>query len=136
MAGVERLHPHGAHPITVSGDGVGKRASQLPAGADAELVEHVAQVPLNGARAEEQPGADLRIRQTIAGEARDLPLLCGQIIAESPPPGLRTLSPVASKLTACAFGERLHADRREHLVRRVQLLSGVGARFSRRSHSP
>jgi hypothetical protein len=33
-----------------------------------KLVEHVAEVPLNGPRAEGQPRADLRIRQTIAGE--------------------------------------------------------------------
>ena len=35
---------------------------ELPAGADVELGEHLAQVVLDGARADEQPGADLRVR--------------------------------------------------------------------------
>jgi hypothetical protein len=42
------------------------------AGADVELGEYLAQVPLDGARAEEEPRADLWVRQSIASEPRDL----------------------------------------------------------------
>jgi hypothetical protein len=35
-----------------------------------------------------------------------------------------------------AFGERLGAHGGQHVVRGSQLLAGVGAAFSRRSHSP
>src|SRR3954463_14605643 len=81
-------------------------ASQLPAGTDAELGEHVAQMPLDGPRAEKEPRPDLRVRQPIGGKQRDLSLLRGQIVAslDGPPPHL-----LASglKLVARALGERL-----------------------------
>jgi hypothetical protein len=59
---------------------VGQYLAELSAGADAELREHVAQVPFDGARADEQLGADLRIRAAVAGEAGDLGLLCGELV--------------------------------------------------------
>ena len=40
---------------------VGQRSLELQAGADLELGEHLAQVVLDGARAEEQLGGDLRV---------------------------------------------------------------------------
>ena len=40
--------------------------SQLSAGTDDELGEHVVQMPLNSPRAEKQPRTDLRIRKPIA----------------------------------------------------------------------
>src|SRR3954447_23501993 len=97
---------------------------QLPAGMDAELGEHVAQMPLRGPRAQEELRADLRVRQPIGGEQRDLPLLRGQIVAslDGPPPYLLA---GGLKLLAGALGERLHADRGEHLVRRAQLVARV-----------
>ena len=52
-----------------------KGASELASGPDSELGEHVAQVPLDGAWAEEQAGADLRVREPVAGELGDLSLL-------------------------------------------------------------
>ncbi len=42
---------------------------------DPQLAEHLVQVPLDGARTEEQLGADLRVGQAVAGEPRDLLLL-------------------------------------------------------------
>jgi hypothetical protein len=54
---------------------------------------HLAQVVLDGERADEQPAADLRVGQPVAGQLHDLSLPRGQL-AE----GLRTiagLSPVA-----------------------------------------
>ena len=60
-------------------------ASQLAAAADAELREHLAQVPLDRARAEEELRADLRVRQAVASEPGDLRLLRGQVVAASRP---------------------------------------------------
>jgi len=48
---------------------------ELAARFDPELRVHLAQVPLDGARADEQPGADLRVRKPVPGETRHLPLL-------------------------------------------------------------
>ena len=62
------------------GAGAVKRTGKLVARADPELCEHLAQMPLHGARAEEQPRTDLRIRQPTPSQLSDLPLLCGQII--------------------------------------------------------
>src|SRR5579859_6880327 len=45
--------------------------AQLTARADAELGEYLAQVPLDGARRQEQLGGDLRVRQAVAGQPRD-----------------------------------------------------------------
>src|SRR5688500_6870130 len=55
--------------------GVRERASELPPRADVELHEHLTQVPFDRARAEEQLGADLRIRMPVARESGDLCLL-------------------------------------------------------------
>jgi hypothetical protein len=54
---------------------------ELTAGADAELGEDLAQVVLDGVGADEQPGADLRVGQAVAGQPRDLGLLGGQLLA-------------------------------------------------------
>jgi hypothetical protein len=54
---------------------------ELPAGADAKLGEHLAQVVLNGAGADEQAGTNLRVRQTLSGQPRDLGLLGTQRFA-------------------------------------------------------
>jgi hypothetical protein len=55
----------------------GQRLVELAAGGDGELGEDLAQVVLDRARADEQPGADLRVGQTVAGQPRDLRLLGG-----------------------------------------------------------
>jgi hypothetical protein len=51
---------------------------ELPAGADGKLGEHLAQVVLNGAGADEQAGTNLRVRQTLSGQPGDLGLLGSQ----------------------------------------------------------
>src|SRR5260370_29554975 len=53
--------PDGSHAVR-------EDAVKLAARADAELGEGVAQVGLDGARAEEQPSADLRVGQPFAGQ--------------------------------------------------------------------
>src|ERR1700741_5411197 len=58
-----------------------ERAVQLPARLDGELDVDVAQVPLHGAPAEEEPRPDLRVREPVAGELGDLSLLRGQLVA-------------------------------------------------------
>src|SRR3954453_7609872 len=104
--------------------GVRERVVELTARTDAELGEHVAQVPLNGAGADEQLRADLGIRAPIARQAGDLRLLRGELVA-----GLhRTLADRLARgqqLAAGALGERFSAHRDEHLVRRAQLLARV-----------
>ena len=47
-----------------------QRPGELPAGADAELDEHLAQVPLDRPRADGELGADSRVGQPVAGEPR------------------------------------------------------------------
>jgi hypothetical protein len=71
-----------------------QRGLQFVAGADAELGEYLAQVPFDRARAEEQLGADLRVRQAVAGEPGDL-LLWDVSWPRVSAVRLRTLSPVA-----------------------------------------
>jgi hypothetical protein len=72
----------------------GQRPLELAARGDVELVEHLTQVVGNRVLADEQPLADLRVRETGAGEARDLRLLDGELLA-GPTLRLRTRAPVA-----------------------------------------
>src|SRR3954447_4069855 len=58
-----------------------ERAGQPAARGDRELAEHLAQMPLDRAGAEEQLGADLRVGEPVAGQARDLILLRGELVA-------------------------------------------------------
>src|SRR5262252_9421420 len=59
---------------------LGQRRSELPARGNAELREHVAQVPFDRARTDEQLGADLRVRQAVADEPGDLPFLRRELV--------------------------------------------------------
>src|SRR3954462_7672641 len=81
-------------------------------------------MPLHGPRAQEQPRRDLRIRQTLTGQRRDLPLLRGQVVARLD----RTLAHLLAsrlKLSACASGESLHPDRCELVVGGMELHTRV-----------
>ncbi len=74
---------------------VGQSPAELFPGADAELREYLAQVPLDGARADVQLGADLGVGVPITGEPGDL----ASCAVSSPAVlivRLRTVSPVAS----------------------------------------
>src|SRR5512132_3720876 len=97
-----------------------KSASQFASPSDAELGEHVAQVPLDGASTQEQAGSDVRVGEPVAGELGDLTLVRGEIVAGlgDPPTCLLTR---CEELATGAFGERPHPHRREQLMRKVEL---------------
>src|ERR1700733_6932745 len=101
-------------------------AVELAAGGNAELGEDLAEVVLDRAGAEEQPGADLRVRQAVAGQPRDHRLLRGQLAA-----GLdRALAgglAGSGQLAPGPLGKRLDAHLRQHVVGGAQLLAGVAA---------
>src|SRR6185312_4628828 len=94
--------------------------SQLFARADVELREHLAQVVLDGARADEQPGTYLRVGLPFCGESSDLRLLGSEDLA-------CRLGATAhgfaggEQLAPGALGERLGPAASEHLVCAAQL---------------
>ena len=89
---------------------------------DVELGEHLAQVVLDRARADEQLGADLRVRQPVASEPRDLSLLGGECIACLVRAFARSLAG-GRQLAAGALRERLHPHLTQHLVSGAELLA-------------
>src|SRR5215207_8337935 len=106
---------------------------QAHARADRELDEHLLQVPLDGTGAEEQPGADLRIGETVAREAGDLLLLRRELVARldrSParPPARR------HELAAGALGKR--TPRFTTRVTSSSRAAGTDARRARHRHQP
>jgi hypothetical protein len=59
---------------------LGQCRPELSARADAELGEHLPQMPFDGPRADIQAGSDFRVRKTLTGEPRDLFLLRRELI--------------------------------------------------------
>src|SRR5438445_2057256 len=136
MSGGPRSHPPGDsasgpvvvwHPPTGGADWparlgrpdggrpAGQDAVELVAGADVELGEDLAQVVLDRSWTDEQPGADLRVGESVAGEPGDLGPLGGQLV-----PGLdgALADSLAGgqELAPGPLGEPLDAHRRQHLV--------------------
>jgi hypothetical protein len=68
---------------------------QLAAGGDPELGIDLVQVVADGVGAQEQAGPDLVVRQALAGEPGDLPLLRGELVA-------RAGSTTTSRLSSCS----------------------------------
>src|SRR5829696_2477493 len=99
-----------------------KRVAQRAARADAELGEHLLEVPFDGAWAEEELGADLRVRPPVASEPGDVLLLWGELVA-------RVLAPLAyllagrQQLVPGTLGEALRTHRQQHLAGDAQLLA-------------
>jgi hypothetical protein len=61
--------------------GIGQCGAELAPGADLQLVEHLPEVPLDRARAEEELRADLRVRVPVGRQAGDLRFLRSQFIS-------------------------------------------------------
>jgi hypothetical protein len=61
-----------------------------------ELGEDLARVVLDPARADEQPGPDLLVRQAVAGQPRNVDLVGGQL-ASGLDGALAAISPAASR---------------------------------------
>jgi len=99
---------------------------ELVARGDVELGEDFVQVVLNGAPADEEPGADLGVGEPLAGEPGDLGLLGGQLATRLDGALARCL-PSGLELASCPRGERLGAHRVEHVVGRAQVLARVDA---------
>lgn len=59
--------------------------AELSTRSDAELLEHLLQVPFDRARADEQLDGDLGIHQPFAGKPRDLRLGGGEVVPGSRP---------------------------------------------------
>src|ERR671910_463941 len=64
-----------------SGGSARQRVTEPLARADPELVEHLAQMPFDRAGADEETGPDLRVGQSVTGEAGDLLLLRRELVA-------------------------------------------------------
>jgi hypothetical protein len=99
---------------------------QLTARADVQLGEELAQVVLDRARGQEQPGANLRVRRPVAGQPGDLRLLGGQLR-----PGrdrvLASGLAGGAQFAPCPRGERLQAHLLLHLAGSPQLITRVDA---------
>ena len=78
----------------------------------------------HSARIEEQPRTDLRVRQPIASEPRDLPLLRSQLIA-SLDPALAYRLASRQQLTPGTLGERLRTHVKKQPVFCPKLIAGV-----------
>jgi hypothetical protein len=83
-------------------------------------------VPLDGARGQEQLGADLRVGVTVHDEPGDLRLLRGELAGRLGAPLAYRLAG-GQQLAPGSFGERRHADRVQAVVSGPQLDAGVDA---------
>ena len=80
---------------------------------------------LDGARADEQPGTDLRVGQAVTGQPCHLGLLSGQRVI-SPAHSLADCLARGEQLAPGSFGECPGAHRLQHLVGGAQLLARIG----------
>ena len=83
-------------------------------------------MPLNGAPAQEQLGADLRVRVSVAREPRDLCLLRCELVLRFDA-ALPDMFAGGQELAARALSERFHADREEQVVSHPQLIARIDA---------
>src|SRR5690348_16709538 len=79
-------------------------------------------MPLDRARTEEQPGADLRVRQAVSGEARDVELLRCQLVGRLSVAAQR-FPAEHGEFTSSAFGKGVGPHRQQHLVSGAKLLA-------------
>src|SRR6201987_2001711 len=105
---------------------VPERPCELGPIADVKLAEDLAQVVLDGAGADEQPGSDLPVGQMLGDQPRDLLLLGGEHLRGF---GAARAGPLAggAQLGPGPARERLHAHRVEHGEGGAKLVPGVAA---------
>jgi hypothetical protein len=95
---------------------------ELAAGLDSELAKRLAEVIVDGARADEQLRGDLLIGGTVGREARDLRFLMGQVVTRLDRPF--THVPAGRlELEPGALGESVDSHVGEHLVCGLQLVA-------------
>jgi hypothetical protein len=92
-----------------------ERAVELGAGSDAQLAENLPQVVLDDLGADEQSRADLRVGEAFAGQAGDLGLLGGEVLARLDG-ALSGALASRQELALRPLGEGLHTHPDEHLV--------------------
>src|SRR5207237_3706911 len=85
---------------------------------------HLAEVVLDGASADEELGADLRVRLSVGGESSDLGFLRGEDVACVLGPSARRFSG-GKQLATGALGEGLGPEVTEHLVCSAKLTTRV-----------
>src|SRR6266516_362426 len=83
-------------------------------------------MPFDRVRAEEQPGADLGVREPVTGETSDLRFLWGERLVRRDDAFAQRGSR-GPQLATCALGERLGAEPAQHVVRDAQLSTGIAA---------
>src|SRR5262245_60427742 len=105
-----------------------RNAGELVARLDVELGEHLVQVVLDRSGADEQLGADLGVRETVAGEPRDLCLLGCEVVARLRTALVRGFAGCFEFATS-ALGEGGGPDAAEPFVCGTKLFTGVDAPF-------
>jgi hypothetical protein len=91
---------------------------------DLELCEHLAQVVLDCAGAQEEATGDFAIREPFAGEVGDLRLLWREVAA-CLDLSFASRRAGGTQLACCALRERLDAHLDEQFVRAAKLLPSV-----------
>ena len=81
-------------------------------------------MPFDRSWTQEELGADLRVRETVTGEAGDLLLLRCEFVAYLRGP---CMDPFACReqLDACSLGEGVHPGGGEQIVCRPELIAGL-----------
>src|SRR6266487_2389918 len=102
----------------------GEGVVEVPAGGDAQFGEHLAEVPFNGAGADEQFRADPGVGASVSGQPDDVLLLLGEL-AVGVDLAFADLLAGGEQFPARALGEGFGADRVEQMVGGVQLVAGV-----------
>src|SRR5215207_1318982 len=100
--------------------------AQGSARADAELGEHLLEVPFDGAGAEEELSADLGVRPAVASELGDVLLLRSELVA-GVIAALADLLAGGQQLVPRTLGKSLRAHREQRLARDPQLLARIDA---------
>jgi hypothetical protein len=104
----------------------GQDAVEPVAGADTELGEDLVQVVFDGARAHEQLGRDLGVRQAVSSQPGNLGLPGGELGGDPGGPLPDALA-CGTQLARGSFRESVGTHACKHLVCGAQLLAGVDA---------